>query len=76
MKKLRLQDAIGTILAHDITEICPQEFKGPAFREGHAVCAEDLCRPQKLGKNHHTARSARGPEPSTARKECIGDEAA
>ncbi|MEJ5357843.1 MAG: molybdopterin-binding protein [Desulfobacterales bacterium] len=52
MKKIRLQDAVGTRLAHDITEIRPGEFKGPAFRKGHTVCAEDLCRLQKLGKNH------------------------
>ncbi len=39
-------------LAHDITEIRPGEFKGAAFLKGHTVCNEDLCRLQKLGKNH------------------------
>lgn len=39
-------------MAHDITEIRPGEFKGPAFRKGHTVCEEDLCRLQRLGKNH------------------------
>jgi len=43
---------VGTKLAHDITEIRPGEFKGPAFRRGHTVCEEDLCRLQRLGKNH------------------------
>jgi len=43
---------VGTKLAHDITEIRPGEFKGPAFRKGHTVCNEDLCNLQKLGKNH------------------------
>ena len=52
LKKIRLQDAVGTKLAHDITEIRPGEFKGPAFRKGHTVCNEDLCHLQKLGKNH------------------------
>lgn len=52
LKKIRLQDAVGTELAHDITEIRPGEFKGPAFRKGHTVCNEDLCHLQKLGKNH------------------------
>jgi molybdenum cofactor synthesis domain-containing protein len=52
LKKIDLQDAVGTRLAHDITEIRPGEFKGPAFRKGHTVCEEDLCRLQKLGKNH------------------------
>lgn len=39
-------------LAHDITEIRPGEFKGAAFKKGHTVCEEDLCRLQRLGKNH------------------------
>jgi len=52
LKKIKLKDAVGTKLAHDITEIRPSEFKGPAFREGHAVCDDDICHLQKLGKNH------------------------
>ena len=52
LKKIRLQEAVGTKLAHDITEIRPGEFKGPAFRKGHTVCQDDLCHLQRLGKNH------------------------
>ena len=52
LKKISLQDAVGTQLAHDITEIRPGEFKGAAFRKGHTVCNEDICRLQKLGKDH------------------------
>jgi molybdenum cofactor synthesis domain-containing protein len=52
IKTISLQEAVGTKLAHDITEIRPGEFKGPAFRKGHTVCEEDLCRLQRLGKNH------------------------
>jgi hypothetical protein len=52
LKKIDLQDAVGTQLAHDITEIRPGEFKGAAFRKGHTVCNEDICHLQKLGKNH------------------------
>lgn len=52
LKKIKLQDAVGSTLAHDITEIRPGEFKGPAFRKGHTVCDQDLCHLQKLGKNH------------------------
>jgi len=52
LKKIKLNDAVGTKLAHDITEIRPGEFKGPAFRKGHTVCNEDLCHLQKLGKNN------------------------
>jgi molybdenum cofactor synthesis domain-containing protein len=52
LKKIKLEDAVGTRLAHDITEIRPGEFKGAAFRKGHEVCNEDICHLQKLGKNH------------------------
>jgi hypothetical protein len=52
LKKVELKDAVGLELAHDITEIRPGEFKGPAFRKGHTVCDEDLCHLQRLGKNH------------------------
>ena len=52
IKTIKLEEAIGTELAHDITEIRPGEFKGPAFRKGHTVCQDDICRMQRLGKNH------------------------
>jgi molybdenum cofactor synthesis domain-containing protein len=52
LKKIRVTDAVGKSLTHDITEIRPGEFKGPAFRKGHTVCDEDICHLQKLGKNH------------------------
>jgi molybdenum cofactor synthesis domain-containing protein len=52
LKKINLQDAVGTQLAHDLTEIRPGEFKGAAFHKGHTVCNSDLCRLQKMGKNH------------------------
>jgi molybdenum cofactor synthesis domain-containing protein len=52
LKTINVEDAVGTRLAHDITEIRPGEFKGPAFRQGHEVCNEDICHLQKLGKNH------------------------
>ncbi|MBK5099475.1 MAG: molybdopterin-binding protein [Desulfobacteraceae bacterium] len=52
LKTIRLEEAVGSTLAHDITEIRPGEFKGPAFRKGHRVCEEDICHLQRLGKNH------------------------
>ena len=52
IKTVKVEDAVGLKLAHDITEIRPGEFKGPAFRQGHSVCEDDLCRLQRLGKNH------------------------
>ena len=52
LKKIKVTASVGTKLAHDITEIRPGEFKGPAFRKGHEICNEDICHLQKLGKNH------------------------
>ncbi|MGD8992392.1 MAG: molybdopterin-binding protein [Desulfobacterales bacterium] len=52
LKKIKLEEAVGKKLAHDMTEIRPGEFKGAAFHKGHTVCDDDLCRLQKMGKNH------------------------
>lgn len=52
LKKIALEESVGKELSHDITEIRPGEFKGPAFKKGHKVCDEDLCHLQRLGKNH------------------------
>ncbi len=43
---------MGTVLAHDITEIRPGEFKGRAFKKGHVIRQEDVCHLQRLGKEH------------------------
>jgi len=51
-KKLAVAEAVGTILAHDITEIRPGEFKGRAFKRGHVIKKDDVCRLQRLGKEH------------------------
>lgn len=49
-RTIPLRDAVGTVLAHDITEIRKDEFKGRAFRKGHVIRAEDVCHLQRLGK--------------------------
>ncbi len=52
MKTIPVAQAIGAVLAHDITEIRPGEFKGRAFKKGHIVRREDVCHLQRLGKEH------------------------
>jgi hypothetical protein len=47
-----VKNSIGTVLAHDITEIRPGEFKGRAFRKGHIIKEEDVCYLQRLGKEN------------------------
>jgi molybdopterin biosynthesis enzyme len=51
LKRIKLQDAVGAKLAHDVTEILPGKFKGPAFRKGHVIARKDLHRLRQLGKN-------------------------
>lgn len=51
-KTIPVTQAVGTVLAHDITEIRQDEFKGRAFRKGHIVREEDVCHLQRLGKEH------------------------
>ncbi len=47
-----VDQAVGKVLAHDITEIRPGQFKGAAFRKGHVVREEDLDHLRRLGKEH------------------------
>ncbi len=51
-KKIKVENAVGTTLAHDITEVRPGEYKGPSFRKGHTVQENDLCHLMRLGKRH------------------------
>ncbi len=51
-KKIKIEDAVGSALAHDITEIRPGEYKGPSFRKGHKIERKDLCQLMRLGKRH------------------------
>lgn len=52
MQTIRVEDAVGTVLCHDITKIVPGEFKGAAFEKGHVVTCEDIPELLKLGKDH------------------------
>ena len=50
MKEIRVEDAIGQILCHDITEIVRGVTKDARFRKGHIITAEDISTLLKLGK--------------------------
>lgn len=52
MRKVRTEEAVGMVLAHDITRIVPGQFKGPAFRKGHIVTSEDISKLLDLGKEN------------------------
>jgi len=51
-KRVKLEAAVGMPLAHDVTEIRPGDFKGPAFKKGHILREDDLDHLRRLGKNH------------------------
>jgi molybdenum cofactor synthesis domain-containing protein len=50
--KIPVEDSVGMILPHDITEIVPGTFKGPAFKKGHIIRNEDIEHLRRLGKDH------------------------
>jgi len=52
LKKVRVEDATGMILAHDITEIVPGKKKEVAFQKGKIIEAVDIERFLDLGKRH------------------------
>ena len=52
MKLINTEDAVGSVLCHDITQIIPGVTKGPVFRKGHIVTEEDIPVLLSVGKEH------------------------
>lgn len=52
MKQIKIEDAIGCILSHDVTKIVPGEFKGRLFKKGHVIKNEDILKLLDIGKEH------------------------
>jgi molybdenum cofactor synthesis domain-containing protein len=52
MQAIRVEDAVGTILCHDLTKIVPGESKGPAFRKGQIITEKDIPELLSMGKSH------------------------
>ncbi|MCX5904028.1 MAG: molybdopterin-binding protein [Proteobacteria bacterium] len=50
MKTVPVEDAVGMVLCHDITQITPGDFKGRAFKKGHIIQQEDIPKLLDLGK--------------------------
>ena len=49
MKKIKVEDAVGLTLCHDITAM-RTGFKGVAFPRGHVVTEEDIPKLLDIGK--------------------------
>ena len=52
MEKIKVQDSVGAVLIHDMTQIIPGVIKGPRFRKGHIVREEDIPVLLSMGKEH------------------------
>ena len=51
MKVVKVEDAVGQILCHDMTQIIPGEYKGARFKKGHILQEEDIPVLKSMGKN-------------------------
>ena len=51
MRKIKVQDAVGMELCHDITEM-NEGFKGAAFKRGHVIREADIEHMLRIGKQH------------------------
>lgn len=52
MKLIRTEDAVGSVLCHDITQIIPGVVKDAVFRKGHVVTEVDIPVLLSVGKEH------------------------
>ncbi|MEH7375867.1 molybdopterin-binding protein [Neobacillus drentensis] len=52
MKEVKVENAVGMALAHDLTQIIPGKFKGRLFKKGHVISEEDIPQLLNIGKGH------------------------
>ena len=52
MKQVPVEEAVGMLLAHDMTKIIPGQSKYAAFKKGHMIQPEDIPRLLRMGKEH------------------------
>ncbi len=50
LQAIPLQQAVGHIALHDMTQIIPNIIKAPAIQHGQRITAGDLCRLQQMGR--------------------------
>ena len=52
LREVNVRDAIGLVLAHDLTQILPGAFKGRLFKKGHVIREQDIEQLLDIGKEH------------------------
>ena len=52
MKTVSVYNAVGMVLAHDVTQIIPGIYKGSRFKKGYVICEEDVPVLLDMGKEN------------------------
>lgn len=52
MEKVKVEEAVGMVLAHDLTKVISKEYKGTCFKKGHIIQQEDIEVLKDIGKSH------------------------
>ena len=52
MKTVKVQDAVGMALAHDMTQILPGKYKGSRYKKGHILQSKDVEVLLSMGKEN------------------------
>ena len=52
LKKIKVEDAVGHVLFHDLTGIKASGFKGVLFKRGHVIQKEDIEKLKDIGKEN------------------------
>lgn len=52
IQTIRVEDAVGKVLSHDITKIVRGEYKGASFKKGRIINKKDIPELLKLGKEN------------------------
>lgn len=52
LKKIAVEDAVGQVIPHDLTQYIPGEKEKVAFKKGHVITDSDISLLHKIGKDH------------------------
>ena len=63
LKVVPVTEAPGERLLHDMTRVIPAQAKGPAFTQGQLIAPGDICRLQRMGRQHVYVGDAARPLP-------------
>ncbi|MDF2594187.1 MAG: molybdopterin binding protein [Clostridia bacterium] len=50
--KVKVEEAVGTVLAHDLTQVISESFKGARYKKGYIIQEKDIDILKSMGKYH------------------------